>query len=281
MIMKSPEPLTRPSIYDSAQRSPAALEELFGIFRYRDLIYQLIYRDIVARYKRSILGIAWTMLNPLGTMLVLTVVFSQLFHTVKGYPTYVLSGLLAWTFFAQTTNSAMQQLVWGSSLLHRIYMPRTVFAVSAIGTGLVNLAFSLIPLILLMLITAIPLRWSILFLPLAIFLLAAYALGIGLLFSTLAVYFPDVAEMYQVVLIAWMYLTPIIYPQEIIPETFRSWFLNLNPMYYLIEIFRMPIYEGGLPPWPILQIGAGIALTTLLFGWIVFSRKADEFTYRT
>ena len=278
--MKHLEPFKKASIYDSAQRSPAALEELFGVFRYRDLIHQLIYRDIVARYKRSVLGIAGTTLNPLGTMLVLTIVFSQLFHTVEGYPTYVLSGLLAWTFFAQTTNSAMQQLVWGSALLHRIYMPRTVFAISAIGTGLVNLIFSLFPLILLMVITAMPIRWSILFLPVPILLLAAYALGIGLLFSTMAVYFPDVAEMYQVVLIAWMYLTPIIYPQDIIPETYRGWFLSLNPMYYLIQIFRIPIYEGSLPPWPMLGIGAGIAFTTLLFGWIVFSRKADEFTYR-
>lgn len=279
--MKHPEPVKTSPFYDNAQRRPASLEELFGVFRYRDLIYQLIYRDIVARYKRSVLGVAWTMLNPLGTMLVLTVVFSQLFHTVNGYPTYVLSGLLAWTFFAQTTNSAMQQLVWGSTLLHRIYMPRTVFAVSAIGTGLVNLIFSLFPLILLMLVTAIPLRWSTLFLPISIFLLTAFALGIGLLFSTLAVYFPDVAEMYQVFLIAWMYLTPIIYPPEIIPETYRGWLISLNPMYYLIQIFRIPIYEGRLPPWPILGIGAGIAFTTLLFGWIVFSGKADDFTYRT
>ena len=112
-------------------------------------------------------------------------------------------------------------------------------------------------------------------------LLAAFALGIGLLFSAWAVYFPDMAEMYQVALIAWMYLTPVLYPVAIIPETYRFWFFHLNPMYYLVEIFRRPVYEGVLPSWPLLAAGSGIALLTLLAGWIVFSTRADEFTYRT
>jgi ABC-type polysaccharide/polyol phosphate export permease len=268
------------SIYDSTRRVPLALEELMGVLQYRDLIFQLVQRDILARYKRSILGVAWTMLNPLGMMIVLTVVFSRLFHTIEGYPIYVFSGLLAWTFFAQATTSSMQQMVWGSALLHRIYIPRTIFAVSAIGTGLVNLTLSLAPLTLLMLITAFPLRWSMLFLPVVILLLGAFALGIGLLISSMAIYFPDVTEMYQVALVAWMYLTPIIYPPEIIPEAYRGWILGLNPMYYLVQLFRMVVYDGVLPPWPILLTCLGIAISTLLFGWVVFSWKSDEFTYR-
>jgi len=268
-------------IYDSSRRGSLALEELRGVFQYRDLIYQLVQRDIVARYKRSVLGIAWTMLNPLGMMLVMTVVFSQLFQSVKGYPTYFLSGLLAWNFFAQTTNSSMQQMVWGSALLHRIYMPRTVFAISSIGTGLVNLILSFIPLVIIMFITAIPLHWSLLFLPVAIVLLATFSLGVGLLLSSIAVYFPDAAEMYQVALIAWMYLTPIIYPIGIIPERYRYWLLHLNPMYYLIQIFRQSIYDGTFPTLPMLVMGIGVSTLTLIAGWIIFSRKADEFTYRT
>lgn len=268
-------------IYDSSRRGFLALEELRGVFQYRDLIYQLVQRDIVARYKRSVLGIAWTMLNPLGMMLVMTVVFSQIFQSVKGYPTYFLSGLLAWNFFAQTTNSSMQQMVWGSALLHRIYMPRTVFSISAIGTGLVNLILSFIPLVIIMFITAIPLRWSLLFLPVAIILLAAFSLGIGLLLSTISAYFPDAAEMYQVALIAWMYLTPIIYPVEIIPMAYRYWLLHLNPIYYLIQLFHQPIYDGTFPSLPMLAMGIGISMLTLIVGWIIFSHKADEFTYRT
>jgi len=112
-------------------------------------------------------------------------------------------------------------------------------------------------------------------------LLAAFSLGIGLIFSTLAIYFSDVVEMYQVALTAWMYLTPVIYPAEIIPAAYRTWLFSLNPMYYLIQIFRLPIYEGILPPWPTLVAGTGIALFTLFLGWVFFSSKADEFTYRT
>jgi ABC-type polysaccharide/polyol phosphate export permease len=257
-----------------------ALEELRGLVKYRDLIYQLIRRDIVARYKRSALGIAWTMLNPLGMMLILTIVFSQLFRAVEGYPAYVLSGLVAWNFFSQTTSAAMSQMVWGSTLLHRIYLPRTSFVVSAVGTGLVNLVLSLVPLFLITVFIGLPLRWSMAFLPISIVLLTAFSLGVGLLFSAWAIYFPDVAEMYQILLVAWLYLTPIIYPEEMIPATYRYWFFLFNPMYYLVKLFRLPVYGGVLPSAELLLGSALIAFLTLGLGWVVFSSRADEFTYR-
>ena len=257
-----------------------ALEELRGLFRYRDLLFQLIRRDLVSRYKRSFLGIAWTMLNPLGMMVILTVVFAQLFRTVEGYPAYVLSGLVAWNFFSQTTSAAMNQMVWGSTLLHRIYLPRSTFVVSAVGTGLVNLALALVPLLLVVLLVGLPLRWTILFLPVSVLLLAAFSLGVGLLISAWAIYFPDVAEMYQIVLIAWLYLTPVIYPAETIPAAYRYWFFHLNPLYYMVEIFRKPIFSGVLPSFVQLGAAAAIAFVTLALGWIVFSSRADEFTYR-
>lgn len=267
------------NIYDSARRGNSSLEELRGIFLYRDLIFQLVRRDIVARYKRSVLGIAWTMLQPLGMMAVMTVVFSQLFRQVAGYPAYILSGLIAWTFFSQTTTAAIHQIVWGAALLNRIYMPRTAFAISAVGTGLVNLVISVVPLIVIVLFLQIPINASILFLPVSILLLTCFSLGVGLILSTMAVSFPDVTEMYQIVLLAWMYLTPLIYPQDIIPPAYRFWVFTFNPMYYLLKLFRMPIYDGILPDWQTLLIGTGISLATLFAGWVVFARKADEFAY--
>src|SRR5690606_4338062 len=137
-------------IYDSATHALPALSELREIRRYRFLLFQLIRRDLVARYKRSILGVAWTMLNPLGTMLIMTFVFSNLFKSVESYPVYILSGLIVWNFFSQGTNAAMVGLIWGGSLMQRIYLPRTIFGVSAIGTALVNLLIALIPLTLVM-----------------------------------------------------------------------------------------------------------------------------------
>ncbi|MEW5870917.1 MAG: ABC transporter permease [Chloroflexota bacterium] len=271
---KSPYP-----IYDSAQRGSPAIEELRELLRYRNLLLQMVRRDVVTRYKRSVLGIAWTMLNPLGTTLVLTIVFSEVFGAERSYAAYVLSGLMAWLFFAQTTNACMVGLIWGSGLLHRIYMPRTIFAVSAIGTGLVNLVLSIIPLLLVTIIVGIPLTPAALLLPVAVLFLAMFSLGLGLLLSSIAVHFADVTEMYQILLTAWMYLSPVIYRIELIPEKYH-WIVQMNPMYYLIEYFRAFIYSGVLPSLEETLLVASISLVTLLLGWLIFARKADEFAYR-
>lgn len=268
-------------VYDSTNQGWLALEELRGIITYRDLIQQLIRRDVITRYKRSALGFAWTMLNPLGTMLILTLVFSNLFQNVRGYSTYILCGLIAWNFFSQSTTASLSQNVWGGSLLHRIYVPRTAFTVAAIGTGLVNLLLSIVPLVIIMVITGQTLHISLTFLPISILILACFTLGIALIFSTLALYFPDVVEMYHIALTAWMYLTPIIYPVEILPNKLHFWLLKMNPMYYLVEIFRQPVYEGVFPRLSVLVPGGLIAVFTLILGWLLFSWKANEFTYLT
>ncbi len=273
--MKTSEDL----IYDSSRRGPVALEELRGIFQYRDLIYQLVRRDIVSRYKRSVLGIGWTLLQPLGMMVIISLVFSTLYHSIKGYPAYILSGLLAWTFFAQTTSAIISQIVWGGALLRQIYMPRTSFAVSAIGTGLVNLVLSIVPLVFIMLLTGLSIQWSFLFLPISMLLLAAFSLGVGLIIATAAIHFPDVVEMYSIILMAWMYLTPIIYPEKIIPETYRFWLFNLNPMYHIVKIFRMPLFEGVFPDIKTLTLAIVVSFSTLIIGWLFYSKRADEFAY--
>ena len=265
--------------YDSKYRKSSAIEEFLDIIKYRDLIYQLVRRDIVARYKRSFLGIAWTMLQPLGMMAVLALVFSQLFGEVEGYAAYLLSGLIAWTFFAQTTTATLEQSVWGSTLVRRIYIPHTVFPVASVVTGMVNLVLSLVPLLLILLFTHRPITWAMLFIPVPILLLAAFALGVGLLLSSVAIRFPDISEMYRIVIQAWMYLTPIMYPSDIIPDAYRTWLLYFNPAYYLILMFRVPIYDGVLPSLPLSLIGAGISFITLMVGWIYFSNQADKFAY--
>jgi ABC-type polysaccharide/polyol phosphate export permease len=267
-------------LYDSGLKRSKAFEEVIEAYRYRHLIFQLIRRDVLTRYKRSILGVAWTMLNPLGMMLVLTIAFSQLFGGTRAYPAYVLTGLVAWNFFSQTTTASMNQMVWGGGLLGKIYIPRTVFVLSSIGTGLVNLVLSILPLMIVLVITGTPIRFSILFLPIPILSLIAFSLGVGLLLSTWAIYFYDVTEMYQIVLTAWMYLTPIIYPEEIVPEAVRMWLFTLNPMYHLVSIFRAPVYDGNLPDIRQLVGAVGLSILVLAAGWILFSRKSDEFAYR-
>jgi len=266
-------------VYDSRQRPSPAIEEIKQVFRYRYLIGQLLRRDILTRYKRSALGVAWTMINPLGTMLVLSIAFSQVFK-MPGYSSFILSGLMAWNFFSQASNAAIVNLVWGGGLLKRIYIPRTAFAISAIGTGLVNLGLALIPLIVVLLINGIKITWAILFLPIPIIMLAMFTLGLGLIISSFAVYFPDVAEMYQIILIAWMYLTPIIYPTEILPELAQKIIPIVNPMYWLVELFRAPIYLGIIPEWSMIWPSLIVCTAILVFGWWFFCRRADEMAYR-
>ena len=266
-------------IYDSAKRKHPAVEELLALFQYRDLIYQLVRRDIVARYKRSVLGVAWTMLNPLGIMIVMTVVFSQVFGRVESYPVYLLTGLITWTMFQQSTSFAMNSMVWGSKLLQQIYLPRTSFVVSTIFSGLVNFFLSLVPLFLIMAVTKVPLKITTLLLPFSLILITAFSLGVGLLLSTLAVFFPDVAEMYPVLLRAWFYVTPVIVPVEVLSDVLDGWLLRLNPLYYIINIFRQLIYYGTYPSIVDWAIASLIAVVMLVIGWIVFCTKADNFAY--
>jgi ABC-type polysaccharide/polyol phosphate export permease len=188
--------------------------------------------------------------------------------------------LLAWTFFSQTTTAAMVNLVWGGGLLNRIYIPRVSFALAAVGTGLVNLLLSLVPLVVVMLVTGMPIQWTFIFVPVSILILCAFALGVGLLISTWAVYFPDITEMYQILLTAWMFLTPIMYPEEFLPQAYRVYITSLNPMYHMVKLFRIPIYFGRLPTLMEFLIPLSIAVVVLVIGWVVFARKSDEFAYR-
>jgi len=279
-LAKKPVTDNKP-IYDSAQSRLIALLEVQEAWRYRDLIFFLVRRDLTARYKRSVLGIAWTMLNPLGMMIVLSIVFSQIFRiTIENYPAYVLSGLIAWNFFSQTSSSAIYALVWGGDLLQRIYIPRSIFAISSIGTGFINLVLSLVPLLLVMVVIGSPLHITILLAPVAMLLLALFSLGIGLLISTIGIFFFDVVEMYAILLMAWMYLTPIIYTLDLLPQNIQRW-LQFNPMVHLVELFRSLVFYGKIPTLENWLISAGFAMGTFLLGWLVFTSKSDEFAYRT
>ena len=267
-------------LYDSSARRRPALEELILLCQYRDLVVQLVRRDLVMRYKRSLLGVFWTLLNPLGTMVILTLVFSNAFGAGRTYPVYALTGLLAWNFFAQTTVGAIRQLTTGAQLIRRIYMPRTVFAVSVTGTGLLNLLVGLVPLFAIMLVSGMPIRPTILFLPVSIAVLAACALGVGLAVSVLAVHFTDTADLYAMVLPAVLYLTPVIYPREILPVSAHPWLVDANPAYHLVTLFRAPLYDGRLPGLASVAIAVGAAATTLVLGWVIFTARADKLAAR-
>ena len=195
------------------------------------------------------------------------------------YPIYLLSGLIFWNFFAQTTTVAMQQLVWGSSLIKRVYIPRTIFSVAVVGNGLVNILLALIPLAIVMLVLRHPFTFALIILPVALFFASLFVLGISLMISVVAAFFTDVVEMYNVGLSALFYLSPIIYPISIVPERFQ-FFLKINPIYVLLELFRLPIFSGQVPSRIDILAGGVIALITFIIGWFTFTSRANEFAYR-
>jgi ABC-type polysaccharide/polyol phosphate export permease len=267
-------------IYDSSHSRRRLVEDALELARYRDLVASLVRRDLTVRYKRSVLGFLWTMLNPLLMMIVLTIVFSTFFRfPVEHYAVYLLSGVLLWNFISQSTTQAIHSLVWGSNLIQKIYLPKSVFIFSSILVGLVNLALALIPLALILLVTGHGFSLALLFLPIPMLLTAVFALGVGLFVSALAVFFADIADIYQLVLTILMYLTPIFYPADIVPEKYQL-LLHLNPIYYLTEVFRSPIYAGRLPALDTLVYASLLAVGMFLVGWGFFTSKSDEFAYR-
>jgi ABC-type polysaccharide/polyol phosphate export permease len=267
------------TMYDSSERIHPLVEEITALLHYRELIYQFVSRSIKTRYKRSMLGVIWTMLNPLLTMIVLTVVFSQLFKiSIANFPVYVLSGQLVWIFFSTTTGSAMGEMLWSGELLKRIYVPKSVYAMAAVGTGLVNfvgtglvnLIISLVPLSLIALLLGLKMNFALLTWPLAILLLSGFTLGLSLLLSTTTVYFADMLPVYNVILTIWLYATPIIYPLDIVPLPWQRLFavakvVFIQPTLLLCRAFPPPIAFWRCPWGRYLASGSSIHGGYVLF----------------
>ncbi|MDP9122414.1 MAG: ABC transporter permease [Acidobacteriota bacterium] len=249
------------------------------IYRYRDLVLTLVARELKVRYRRSTIGFLWTMLQPLLMMLVFYVVFSKLFRfDLPNYPVYALAGVLFWNFFSQSIVSSMNSLRGNAQLLQKLPVPKAVFPLATVISGVVNLVFALVPMILILLWREHSLPVSLLFLPVSILLAALFTLGAGLLLSPLAVFFSDVVELIGVLLTVLMYLTPIFYPMAILPEKVR-WVVRFNPVRSILEVFRDPIHNGKIPPLSHLGVSITIAVLALALGSFIFSRSSDRIPF--
>jgi len=268
-------------IYDSTAVRVPFVHELTELYRYRFLLWNLISRDLKVRYKRSVLGFLWAMINPLLTMAVLLVVFMRLFRfEIDHYPVYILAGLLLWNLFARGTSVAMRAVLDNSGVRRQIYVPASVFVAGAIGSALVNLLFALVPLLILAVAGGAPPRLSWLYLPVPILQTTLFAFGVGVILSALAVFFADMLDIYEVVLNAYFYLTPIIYPMSILPPLLVRLQL-FNPANYFIDAFRMPLIDGVLPSLTSVLISTVAVLALTAAGWSLFTRLSDQFAYRT
>lgn len=252
---------------------------MWKLLPYRDLILTLVARELKVRYRRSLFGFLWTMLQPLLTMLVLQAVFSAIFRfEIQNYPVYALAGILFWNFFSQSVVASMNSLRGNATLVKKLPLPKEVFPVAAVLGGAVNLALALLPLLILLAVTGHPLRPSLLFLPVAILIAMLFTLGAGLLLSPLAVFFSDVVELVGVLLTMTMYLTPIFYPISIVPDAYLP-IVRFNPVRSILEVFRDPIYYGKIPPLTHLGVAVAVTLAALVVGVVVFRRSSDRIPF--
>lgn len=255
---------------------------MIEVIRYRDLVMALVARELKVRYRRSAIGFLWTMLQPLLMMLVLQVVFSSIFRfklDFGNYPVYVLAGLLFWNFFSQSIVASMNSLRGNAPLLRKLPIPKEVFPLATVISGVINLCLALVPLMLILIVTGHRLTWALLFLPVSILLAAVFTLGAGLLLSPLSVFFSDVIEMVGVVLSILMYMTPVMYPMSILENSKYLPLVRYNPVRSILEVFRDPIYQGEVPPLTHLAVCAGIALTVFAIGAYVFRRSSDRIPF--
>lgn len=255
-------------------------DEMRDLVRFRTLLSELVRRDLTIRYKRSVFGVLWTMLHPLLLMLIFHVVFSGLFQRdLPRYETYFLPAYIAWMFFSQTVTTGMASVAWNGPLMKRMRVPRSIFTLSTVISGVVNLVLALLILFALMFAVGAPFRPSLAVLPLSLLILALFTFGVSLALMSISVFFADVREMVQAGLPALLYLTPVIYPLSIVPERFR-WIVAANPLTLFVDLVRAPIYHGRLPAPEELATALVYTFAALATGWLVFRRLAPRFEGR-
>lgn len=252
-------------------------EKMEGFRRFTPLLRELVVRDIKVRYRHSALGLVWTVLNPLLMMVVITIVFSTLFkQNIPNFPIYYLSGSLIFAFNSESTTTALNSIISNASLIKKVYIPKYLFPLSNVLSGLVNLGFSLIAMFIVMLITDAPFHATLLLLPIPIFYTFLFSVGLGILLSAVTVFFRDIAHFYSVFILAWTYFTPIFYPVEILPDAAMK-LMQINPMYHLVTYMRSIVLYGVFPSLKENLLCLCLGLLMLALGLFVFYKKQDKF----
>ena len=251
--------------------------QLSSFKRFRHLIKQLVKRDFIARYRKSVLGVFWSLLNPLLTMLVMTFVFSYLFRRqIEYFPVYLLSGQIVFGFFNESTTQAMSTVIRNEGIIKKIYVPKYIFPLARVLSSLVNLAFSFLAFLLVFIITRAPFNMTMLLLPIPIIYTFIFSLGVAMLMSSLAVFFRDLTYLYGVLVLLLMYLTPIFYPIEIIPAKFIP-IMGFNPLYHFVDYFRDLAMHGTVPDLWSNIVCLGFSLAALCCGTFIFMTQQEKY----
>ena len=247
--------------------------------RYAHLIDELVKRDLRLKYRRSVLGYFWSLLNPLLMMSVMMVVFSYMFRfEIENYPLYLICGQTIFNFFNESTNKAMYSIIDNGTLLKKVYVPKYVFPISRVLSCFVTMSLSLLAIVIVMLVTRVRLHFSLLLFFVPLIYLLFFASGVGMVLSGLAVKFRDVTHLYSVLTMVWMYATPIFYPIEAVPQSVAR-FIRLNPLFIIIDLFRQLVLYGRVPAAGSWLLGGGISLATFILGGVLFDRMQRDFIY--
>ncbi|MGH9942233.1 MAG: ABC transporter permease, partial [Pyrinomonadaceae bacterium] len=245
----------------------------------RELLYFLTLRDIKVRYKQTVVGVAWVIIQPLCTMLLFTLVFNRLAQFDAGlslpYPLFAYAGLLLWLFFSNAVLNSTNSLISNTNLITKVYFPRMFIPAAAVGAGLVDLSVAALLLVALAFYYGVALTWALLLLPLFVALTVLLALAVGMLISALTVKYRDLRHALPIIIQFWMFASPVVYPSSFVPERWR-WLLALNPLTGILEGFRAALAGRGFP-WGTIAISAAITLALLACSAYIFRRTEDTF----
>lgn len=250
------------------------LNHLSTLYRYRDLLWLWTVREIKVRYKQSLLGGAWAVLQPVSLMVIFTVVFS-LFVRIptdgQPYPVFVYTALLPWTFFVTSVSLGVPSLVNNMTLVTKIYFPREILPMASILAGLLDFALGLVVFLPLLLFFNIPLSWNLVWLPIILLIQIAFTIGVTLWAAAVNVFYRDIRFVIPLALQLWLYSTPVIYPLNVVPETLRPIYL-LNPMVGIIDNYRRVLLLGTAPDPLSLLLAAVLALAVASLAYVYFKR---------
>lgn len=249
-----------------------------GVFRkYIPLLKNLIDRDLKVKYRRSVLGFLWSILNPLLMALVITIVFSKIFRfQIEYFTVYYLTGSLIFNFVTEATTASMTSVLGAAGLIKKVYIPKYIFPMQKCVFAFINMLFASVAVLAVIFIQGMPLHWTALLFPVPMLYAFVFSFGMGLILSSLTIFFRDMEHLYSVFVSVWMYLTPIIYPEDILPETVKS-LMRLNPMYHYVGYFRDVVMYGSVPGAVENMICASFSLMFLGAGLLFFKKTQDRF----
>ena len=258
----------------------ALVRPVSELWRFRELVSMLVERDLKVRYKRSALGMGWTLLNPLLQMIVYTLVFSFIMRVgVPDFPVFILSGLLPWTLLSISIAGASHCLINNQGLIRKVAVPQMVWPVAVVASKLVDLLLSLVPFALISFAYGRGPGLAWVALAPALVIGTVFSVGLALLFSSLTVFYRDMRHLTDILVQVWFYVTPVIYPAsflEKLPHPWMKWVLRLNPATPVVRLFQEPLYEGRLPDTSLLGMGTLAAVGMLTLGMAVFLRHQDQ-----